>query len=31
MEFKREAVPYRAPLEPVTDYDEINTNPPEEH
>ena len=31
MEFKREAVPYRDPLERVNDYDEINTNPPEEH
>ena len=31
MEFKREAVPYRDPLERVNDYDEINTNPAEEH
>ena len=31
MEFKREAVPYRDPLERVNDYNEINTNPAEEH
>ncbi len=31
MEFEREAVPYRDPLERVNDYDEINTNPAEEH
>ena len=31
MEFEREAVPYRDPLERINDYDEINTNPSEEH
>ena len=31
MEFEREAVPYRDPLERIEDYSEINTDPPEEH
>ena len=31
MEFEREAVPYRDPLERINDYAEINTNPSEEH
>ena len=31
MEFEREAVPYRDPLERISDYAEINTNPSEEH
>ena len=29
MEFEREAVPYRDPLERINDYAEINTNPSE--
>ena len=31
MEFEREAVPYRDPLERLNDYDEINTTPEEGH
>lgn len=31
LEFEREAVPYRDPIERLTDYDEINTRPSEEH
>ena len=31
MEFEREAVPYRDPLERLNDYDEINTKPDEGH
>ena len=31
MEFEREAVPYRDPLERLNDYDEINTAPEEGH
>ena len=31
MEFEREAVPYRDPLERLNDYDEINTTPDEGH
>ena len=31
MEFEREAVPYRDPLERLEDYDEINTSPEEKH
>ena len=31
MEFEREAVPYRDPLERIEDYREINTEPLEEH
>ena len=29
MEFEREAVPYRDPLERLNDYDEINSTPEE--
>ena len=31
MEFEREAVPYRDPLERLGDYEEINTRPDEDH
>ena len=31
MEFEREAVPYRDPLERLNDYDEINSTPEEGH